>query len=338
MLNLKINPKNLRSSHQLFWFVLDFIMLGLLFINIVWIIFDWLYAAEGVRDLLFAYAEPVAEFYRPIHRNFVFYDLIFVSIFLTEFVIRWINAVITKVHRRWYFYPFIHWYDILGCIPVGSYRFLRILRVISIVYRLQKYNIIDVTNTRVFTFLKFYYEAFLEELSDRIVVKVLSGTQEELRHGSPLVERIQNDILLPRRAIIADWLSERVANAAQQGYIPHRGALRHYLENCVDSALNQNVELSRLRVIPVLGPQITETLEEAVGDIVAQVIHQILDDLASSRNHAFIEDIVNAMLEGQVSDGTDEMGETEQQLITVVNEIIDAVKDQVAVKRWRQEL
>ncbi|WP_111497750.1 MULTISPECIES: hypothetical protein [Marinobacter] len=332
-----INRENLRNSHQLFWFVVDFVMLGLLFLNITWIIFDALYAVDAVRDLLFEYVTPFAEFYRPIHRNFIFYDLIFVWIFLTEFVIRWLYAIRTKLYDRWYFYPFLHWYDLLGCIPVGSYRFLRVLRVISIIYRLHKYQIIDFTKTRVYQFLKFYYEAFMEELSDRIVIKVLSGAQAEMTHGSPLIHRIQNEILLPRRDLLSQWLSEKVAEAATTGYIPNRGALRQYLESCVDQALSQNHELSRLRQVPMLGPQITETLEEAVGDIVAQVIHQILDDLASARNHDFIDDIVGTFLqETDVRDG--KVTESERQIIQVVNEIIEALKKQLAVKRWREEL
>ena len=219
---------------------------------------------------------------------------------------------------------------------MGSFRFLRILRVISIVYRLHKYNVIDVTQTRIYQFFNFYYEAFMEELSDRVVIKVLSGMQDEIRRGSPLFERIQHDILYPRRAMIADWISQRVAEATEEGYVPRRGALRSYLEDRVDQALKQNVELSRLRYLPVVGSTIQETLEEAVGDIVASVIHQLLDDLASTRNHGFIEDIVNAFLPER-GPGAGEY-EHNEALMHLINEVLDAVKKQVRVKHWREAL
>ncbi|WP_150912820.1 hypothetical protein [Marinobacter halotolerans] len=332
---LKINTENLKKSHQLIWFVIDFTMLGLLIINLAFIIFDSLYAIEVVRDGLTAISPAITDAYRPIHRNFIVYDLIFVGIFLTEFIVRWGYAVKARVYDRWYFYPFIHWYDIVGCIPVGSFRFLRILRVISIVYRLHQYKVIDVTQTRIYQFLNFYYDAFMEELSDRIVIKVLSGAQDEIRKGSPLFERIQNDILFPRREMISDWLSQRVAEAAQEGYVPNRGALRSYLENRVDNALKQNLELSRLKYLPVVGPTIQETLEECVGDIVAHVIHQILEDLASASNHAFIEDIVNVFLP---SPDENEEEIRNEALISLVTEILEAVKTQVGVKHWRENL
>jgi len=333
---LKINRENLKTSHQLIWFIIDFLMLGLLIINLAFIIFDSIYNLTGVQNLLAENAPVIKELYHPIHENFLFYDLIFVSIFLTEFVVRWGYAIKAKVYDRWYFYPFIHWYDIIGCIPVGSFRFLRILRVISIIYRLHQYKVIDVTQTRAFQFFNFYYEAFMEELSDRIVIKVLTGAQDEIRKGSPLFERIQNDILYPRREMLSDWVSQRVADAAREGYIPNRGALRSYLETRVDNALKQNLELSRLKYLPVVGPTIQETLEEAVGDIVANVIHQILEDLASASNHAFIEDIVNVFLPSP--DNEDENNEHNEALINLIVEVLDAVKSQVRVKHWRSEL
>ncbi|WP_372982893.1 hypothetical protein [Marinobacter sediminum] len=333
---LRINRENLKSSHQLIWFIVDFLMLGLLIINLAFIIWDSIYNFVAVQDLLKQYTPDFQRLYHPVHDRFIFYDMIFVSIFLSEFFLRWGYAVKAKIYDRWYFYPFIHWYDLVGCIPVGSLRFLRVLRVISIIYRLHQYKIIDVTNTRLFRFVNFYYEAFMEELSDRIVLKVLSGVQQEVKRGSPLFDKIQQDILYPRREMLTDWISSRVAEAAQEGYVPNRGALRSYLEDRVDSALKQNLELSRLKFLPVVGPTIQETLEEAVGDIVANVIHQILEDLASASNHAFIEDIVNVFLP---SPDQVESDETENEaLINLIVEIIDAVKAQVRVKYWREDL
>lgn len=333
---LKINRENLKSSHQLTWFIIDFVMLGLLILNLGLIIWDSTYSFVAVQNLLQEYAPALKESYHPVHERFIFYDMIFVFIFLGEFALRWGYSIKARVYDRWYFYPFIHWYDLVGCIPIGGLRFLRVLRIISIIYRLHQYKIIDVTSSRLYQFVNFYYDAFMEELSDRIVLKVLSGVQEEVKRGSPLFERIQSDILFPRREMLSDWLSERVALAAQHGYIPNRGALRVYLENRVDHALKQNLELSRLKYLPVVGPTIQDTLENAVGDIVANVVHQILDDLASSTNHAFIEDIVNVFLP-EPGEGLTEEGEKEA-LITLILEVIDAIKDQVHVKHWRENL
>ncbi|MEX2475822.1 hypothetical protein [Marinobacter sp.] len=333
---LKINRENLTKSHQTVWIIIDFLMLGLLILNLALIIFDSIYAFSAVEGFFETQTPAFHALYDPIHANFLFYDLIFVGIFLTEFFLRWGYAVKARIYDRWYFYPFIHWYDLVGCIPTAGLRFLRILRVISIIYRLHQYNIIDVTSTKLYRFVNFYYEAFMEELSDRIVLKVLSGVQYEIKRGSPLFDRIQHDIIFPRRDMLTEWISQRVAQAAQEGYVPNRGAMRSYLEDRVDTALKENLELSRLKFLPVVGPTIQETLEEAVGDIVANVIHQILEDLASASNHAFIEDIVNVF----VPDPEEVQGKSAENeaLINLIVEILDAVKTQVRVKHWREDL
>jgi len=117
---LSFNIKNLRTSHQTIWFVLDALMLLLLVINLLWLTFDSLYATALVSDFLTQQMPSFADAYNPIHKNFLFYDLIFVSIFLSEFTVRWVHAVYAHTYRRWYFYPFIHWYDLLGCVPASG--------------------------------------------------------------------------------------------------------------------------------------------------------------------------------------------------------------------------
>lgn len=333
---LNINRQKLRSSREFIWFLLDFLMLGLLIINVTLIIWDSVYNFVAIQNFLQDTAPALNAAYQPVHENFIFYDFIFVSVFLAEFFLRWARAVKVRYYDRWYFYPFIHWYDVIGCIPLGGLRILRLLRVISIIYRLHRYGIIDVTQYRIYQFVNFYFEAFMEELSDRIVLKVISGIQYEAGRGSPLVSRIQQQVLNPRRQMISNWLSDRVAKVAEQGYVPNRGALRSYLEDRVDHALQQNVELSRLKLLPVVGGTIARTLEDSVGDIVANIVHQILEDLASSANHAFIDDLVTALLP-PVEPGQSAY-QANQALIEMVQEILEQVKLQVKVKRWREKL
>mgnify|MGYP006425811219 CR=1 FL=1 len=331
---LSFNLRKLRTSHQTIWFTLDALMLLLLVINLGWLIFDSLYATALVRQFLATQIPSFTAFYNPVHRNFLFYDLIFISIFLSEFLVRWVHAVYAGTYRRWYFYPFVHWYDLLGCIPASGARILRILRVFSIIYRLQKYGVINLANTRVFQFLMFYYEAFMEELSDRVVAKVLSGTQEEVQRGSPLLHRIQQEVLVPRRQQIVDWLSDKIAGYAREGYMPQQEELRAYVNARVIGAMRQNQDLKRIRDLPVFGSWASGTLDRAVGDITAEVIEEMLEDLSSKDNHDFVEDIVEIFLHKHET--PDPIAD--QSLIEGIVETLELVKQQVHVKRWRQAL
>ncbi len=329
-MNFKINWQNLRSSHQTGWLLLDVVMLALLLLNLTWLIFDVIYATDPVREILQQQVPALVTAYAPLHESFFYYDLAFVVIFLIEFGVRWIRAIVVREYPRWYFFPFAHWYDLLGCIPIPALRFLRILRIFSILYRLKKYEIIDFSNSTVYGFFKFYYEVLLEELSDRIVVKVLSGTQEEIRSGSPLFHQIQQQVLLPRKELIVDWLSSKVAQAAQDAYIPKQADLRRYLSVQVDRAIAQNRDVRRLQMIPVLGGSISDTLERAVSDIVAQVIDNLLRDLSSSENHQFIEDIVEVFLQEK----SYAQGDNDVAIIDALVELLELVKHQVRIKRW----
>lgn len=331
---LTINLRNLRTSHQTLWFALDMLMLVLLVINLVWLLFDSLYAVNVLRDLLTQQVPAFTASYNPIHRHFLFYDLMFIGIFLSEFAVRWVHAIYRREYQRWYFYPIAHWYDLLGCIPASGARILRFLRVFSIVYRLQKYGVIDITNTRLFEFLRFYYDAFMEELSDRVVLKVLSGTQEEVKRGSPLVRRVQEEVLLPRRDLLVDFLSARITRYAREGYMPRQQELRAYLNTRVISAMNRNRDLGRIRELPVFGSWASGTLDRAVGDITAEVIEQILNDLSSPDNHDFVEDLVDVLLTPHERENS----EANTAVIQGVIETLELVKDQVAVKRWQETL
>lgn len=331
---LTINLRNLRTSQQALWFAIDAIMLVLLVVNLLWLIFDSLYALDVISDFLSQETPAFAAFYKPIHRHFLFYDLVFISIFLSEFMVRWGHAVYRREYQRWYFYPFAHWYDLLGCMPASGARALRFLRVFSIVYRLQKYGVIDITNTRLFEFLRFYYDAFMEELSDRVVVKVLSGTQEEVQRGSPLIHRIQQEVLLPRRDMLVDFLSSRITRYAQEGYLPKQQELRAYLNARVISAMNRNNDLGRIRELPVFGSWASGTLDRAVGDITGEVIEQILEDLTSPSNHHFVEDLVDVLLTRHERENT----QANDAVIKGVIETLELVKDQVAIKRWQEGL
>ena len=134
---MKFNPAKLRASNETPLFILDFVMLVLIISNLFCLVFDTFFENRIVQDLLFWAFPGFTEFYKSqIHPNFLVYDLIFVSVYLSEFVLRWIIAIRRKTYYRWFFYPFVHWYDLIGCIPVGAFRWLRLLRVFSIVYRL----------------------------------------------------------------------------------------------------------------------------------------------------------------------------------------------------------
>ena len=328
---LKFNKKRLYDSHETTWFVVDFLMLGLLVINLAFLIFDSLYVTDYFKATLDFISPSIAEFYKPIHKNFILIDLAFVGVFFTEFCLRWVIAIKRKEHLRWYFFPFIHWYDLLGCIPLASTRIFRFLRIFSILYRLNKYQIIDLTSSSIFKFINFYYDVLIEELSDRIVVKVLSDVQKDLRSGSPLLDDIANNVLATRKETLTEWVSSILVHAGSSIDDEYAGLMiRDHVKESVSKAMRGNSEISRLKLVPVLGNSIEQTLEAAVADIVIQSVVYLLKDMTPQK--------INYLVRHGITVTSAQEKTLDKEVIQIVDECIELLKGHVSHQRWKAHL
>src|SRR5690606_19121017 len=210
-MNVRLNLKRLRLDLDSLGSLVDLALIGLILLNLGLVLFDWLFRIPAVQDLLHMLSPAFFSFYRDtVHATFLEIDLWFVAVFLTEFVIRWGFAIGRRTYHRWFFYPFAHWYDLLGCIPVGSFRWLRILRVVSLTYRLQRAGLIDLSNTVAWQFAEKYYNVVVEEISDRVVINVLNDVQQQIKQGNPAANRIQSEVLKPRARQLVDYIAARV--------------------------------------------------------------------------------------------------------------------------------
>ncbi len=318
---------------ELFLFLLDLVMLVLILLNLTWILFDGIYSSHYVQEFFARYAEAFNRAYLPIHQNFSYYDSWFVSIFITELLIRWAIAVLRKTYHKWWFYPFIHWYDALGCIPVGSFRFLRVLRIVSIAYRLQRNRIIDLTKTYFFRQGRKYYRVLIEEVSDRVVLNVLNGFRDEVLKGSPVRDRILRDVVQPRKGELVAWLSDRIQAVLTEHYGNYRPDLKSYVDTRIEKAVAENREISTLEAIPLIGGSIRKTLEHAIADIVFRVVDGIVADLSSSRNKVLIDELSGVILDAILFVEEDEG--LEQTVRGMVTESIDLISREVDVQQWK---
>ncbi|WP_371194397.1 ion transporter [Glaciecola sp. SC05] len=319
----------LKSSHEGPWLILDLVMLSLLFVNLIWLLFDGLFATQGFKAILASMSPDIVTAYAPIHDNFILYDLAFIAVFLAEFCVRWVAAVVRKTYMRWYFFPFIHWYDLVGCIPLGGARIFRFLRIFSILYRLQKYEIIDLRNTAVYRFVIFYYDVFVEELSDRIVVKVLSDAQKDIAAGSPLIEDIGQQVIATRLPILTQWLSSVMVHVGES--IEHNQdaeSVRNHVKKSVGKAVRSNSQVSSLKLVPVLGRTIENTLEQSITDIVTQSIINLLKDITPEKIDDFVEHGLGRF--------SSEDHVLDQEVLLIVNECLELVKQHVSQQRWKE--
>lgn len=329
------NWSKLREDRGLLLLVVDLLMIAMVLVNLLYIIAEWHFSFEIVRDNMKYYLPAVHDWYDVhLHQNFLRYDLYFVLIFITEFLVRWYFAVQRKRYHKWFFYPFLHWYDVLGCIPLGSFRALRIFRVGSMVFRLHKMGVIDLRQTYVWRIFNKYTAVIVEEISDRVVVNVLEGVQDELKQGSPVVGKILNEVLRPQRQVLAEWLSHRVRAVGEQNYEQHSERLRNYVNRKVSEAVHNNREVRDIASIPLVGSTITNKLEKAVAEITFAVVHGMMLDLKSEDSVVIISELTEMTMEVMLVEEED--SRLNAIAMDMVHQSIEIIKQQVNVKQWQE--
>ncbi len=328
--------RKLLSNRDMHIIFIDLLMLAILMVNLTLIVFDWLFISEMVQSLLQRYTPDFYQFYKVnIHHDFLTIDLYFVGIFLIELVIRWIISVRQHEYYRWFFYPFVHWYDVLGCIPVGTFRFLRILRVISIIIRMHKLRIIDITKSYLFSAATKYLNILVEEVSDRVVVNIIEGVQAEVRTGIPMTERIIREVILPHKPDLVNWISHKVVHISEEARRNYEKDLQGYLEEKVREAVRDNAEIHTISLIPVFGPLVKSNLESAISDIVYKVIDGMIADLASEANKMIIEDLTNLTVDTLMAEASEEDRKLNEVARQMVLDALELVKEQVQIQQWK---
>lgn len=332
---MKIHWKNLKNEADTPFLVLDIIVLILITGNLLWLLLDAILLNTGIGVLIARYHPEVTAHYKVVwHENLLIADSIFTIFLIGELLLRWGIAIYRKTYYRWFFYPFAHWYDVLGCIPLPPFRALRLLRLISITYRLHNLGVIDVSQNRLFIVPYRYYQILLEELSDRIVVNVLEGVQHEIKQGDYVNRQLAHDLLQPHRDRIAPWVASLVADIGQNLKSQHQEKLNRYLTETVRETLHHNPDFQKLRKrLLFVGPAIENELQQIVSSLLVQVTESLLHDLAQPDNAALTE-VAGSLLDTLTTPKDDEDNDTLQ---TILMDALSLLKNRVAVQQWRLE-
>lgn len=331
----KFDRQKLKDSSQTSWVALDLFMVGLVLLNLFFILFDTLYGTSAFRGLVDDLAPTFSEFYdQRIHEHFLYWDLVFIAIFLTEFCFQWAVAVRKQTYARWYFYPFLRWYDLIGCIPIGSFRMLRLLRLISLLVRLQKMGIIDLTDTAPWRFFDFYFNAFVDEVSDRVMVRTLDDFRREIEDETPITRDIITKVISPQRDKLVEHLSRRIGHIAQQSYDKHQEEIRGYVDSVIADAVKANAGIRNLNRVPVVGRAVVKQLRQSINDIVAEVVDRTVRDVSAAENNRLVDEAVTVIIDAILEDHP-ELGDLGTRMSI---EAIELIKERVRVQHWKESL
>lgn len=312
----------------------DVAIMALVTVNLVLIVFDSLFAAHPVAAGVNAISPTLHDWYQTsVHANFVTIDLYFVAVFAADVLLGWAIAMHRRRFSRWFYYPFVRWYDVLGCVPLAGFRWLRVLRLIALALRLQRLGLINLWNWRIVAVLRGYYDILVEEVSDRVVLKVLDGIQDEVRTGgAQLQSKLMNDVVRPRKQDLAASVSRKLEAVVTRAYEDNRADIQRYLDTIVDGALHGNAAIAGLGRVPMLGSAATRSLEWALRDTVHSVVEEVVAGLDSQEFEQMLHRIFDSVFEILTNEEAVETPE----IRNVVLEILDLVKAQVKVQRWRE--
>lgn len=276
----------------------------------------------------------VREFYRThLHPWVIITEAWFIIFLIAELAVRWFLAIVQKHHARWWFFPFIHWYEIIAIIP--HFRFLRLFRAGIIAYRLHElgYKVVP-DNLRIKAL--FYYRVVMEELSDRVVITVIDGVRHELDTSSSH-KKIIHDLVDHHRQLftvtLASMLQESLAVALQQ----QEPAIKQKVGLIVNQAIEDTPELTQLlRLIPIVGGRIEQQIQ-SIGQRLGENISAGLMEPFTAGSPQKPNESYQLIAE-KVSELNIDNHYLEELVESVVYESLEAIRKQVKVKQWQQML
>lgn len=293
---------------------LDYLLMGSVSQTVAhWL--GWTSSLEVYRNVWHAYVAPI--------------DQWITLLLIGELALRWVLAMYTKQYHRWFFFPFAHWYEVLGCIP--TFRALRLLRVVAIGYKLYQLGINLVPQSLIRSG-KFYYELILEEISDRIILHVIGGVEAELKTSAAHTTFITN-LLEKNRDLIGQALIEVITSGIAPLLLANEHHLKNSIGNAVQAALKNTSEINTLiKLVPIVGKQIDKQVQGIAHTLGENITSEVLKPFThpETGNNQLV-----AMLATSVSQMRFNSPALETLIESIVFESINLIRQQVAVQQWK---
>ncbi len=313
----------------------DIFMMVIIFINLICLSSNALLMSDfGAWLFEQIHLTQILQFYKTeLHPWVIKTESWFITFLLLELLLRWLIAVINQHHQRWFFFPFIHWYEILAIHPY--LRFLRLIRAGIIAYRLHEIGY-QVVPQGLLKQLKFYYHVIMEELSDRVVITVIDSVKKELDTSSTH-KKILHDLVNHHRQMFATTLAQILQESLATELKSQQTCIADHVGQVVIKAIEDTPELTQLlRLIPIVGGRIEQQIHnigQHLGENITQgLILPFVSGSTAQPNQPY------TLMAEKISQVNIENHALEQLVESVVYESLESLRQQVAVKQWQIDL
>ncbi len=327
--NQNERPSTLKLAH-------DIMMLLLLVVDLTLIGLDNILMSGFAVKVAewFGWSALLESYHTGLHFSLATVAGFFTIFWVSDLVIRWALAIYKQTYYRWFFFPFVHWYEVLGCFP--ALRALRLLRAIVIIRRLHRLGI-QVVPERWVNSAKFYYHVALEELSDRVILTAIDNFRAQISRssgsGGELMHRTINQNRQSIETALLSLLRSELTPRLQAALLAHQGEkLAIDIGNAVEVALTQTPELRKyLKLIPIAGGMI-ESQIHTVGRHIGENV------TAAINAHLFNDETLDSLMVS-VANGVAQVDTSRPEVQALVGEVVEdvltAFEEQVKTQQWK---
>lgn len=313
----------------------DSLMMILLVADLLLILVDNVLMSTFVHKLAewFDFHHLISSYAQHHHSMVAAIGGIFTAFWVIELMIRWVLAIVDHTYHRWFFFPFVHWYEVLACFP--ALRALRLLRLFFIIKRLHQTGIQIIPN-RWLNSAKFYYHLALEELSDRVILTATDNFRSQMKrtnkHSLLVQKTLQNNRTAIENAIL-ELLRHELSPKLQAYFVEgHSHQLSTHIGQAVERALVDTPELRKyLKLIPIAGNMI----ENQITDIGKRIGENVTEQVNA---HLFNEETLDALM-AHIARGIADIDINRPALqslaTTVIDDALTAFEEQVKIQQWK---
>ena len=254
----------------------------------------------------------------------------FITFLVAELGVRWLIAIVYKHHARWFFFPFVHWYEILAIIPY--LRFLRLIRAGIIAYRFHELGY-KVVPDGLMRRINFYYRVVMEELSDRVVITVIDGIKHELDTSSSH-KKIIHDLVDHHREMFAQVVAEVLQESLAVELKAQQQQISDGVGQIVRQAIEDTPQLTQLlRLIPIAGGMIENQIQNIGQQLGENITQGLIQPLTSGS--VLHPNTTYQLISEKLSHLNIENQKLEELVESVVNESLESLRKQVKIKQWQ---
>lgn len=317
--------------------IYDILILLVIIVGLLMVGIDAL-LMSGVGDSLATWTQqqPLLQQYRSAWHQPIRAAEEWITVFLiAELSLRWMLAIVQQRYHRWFIFPFVHWYEVLGCFP--AFRALRLLRAVAIARKLHQMGY-QVVPQRMLKFAQFYYNVILEEISDRIVINVIDGIERELKNSTThghlirdLIEQHREQIQAATAELLQSGLAPALAQQQQQ--------IRQGVGEAVQRAIAQTSELQQLlRLMPMIGGRIEQQIQSIGKQLAENIASELAQPFSQPATTPQLANPVLTQISEQIAAIPIDTPKLEALVESLVYESLEMLRKQVAVQQWKQQV